>query len=61
MGLNNEKWQNYLVEARKRAAVGDDQFNATPEMDNEDIEYLRQKQREEQKRQLMTMMGGFSQ
>jgi hypothetical protein len=59
MGLNTEKWQAYLAEARRSAAVGDDTFNATPELDRDDMEYLREKQRKERQKNVMqSMMGG---
>jgi hypothetical protein len=46
-----QKWQNYLAEARKLAAVGDDTFNAMPQLDNEDMVYLKESERQKMSRE----------
>ena len=51
MGLNNDKWESYKAKARQMAAVGDDTFNAVPELDRDDMEYLREKNRKQMKQQ----------
>ena len=45
-----QKWKDYLAEARKRAAVGDDSFNAMPELDYEDMAYLKESERQKTNR-----------
>jgi hypothetical protein len=55
MNLSKRKtWQEYLDAARQKAAVGDDNFDATPELSERDIEYLREQERQKQKRTAKT-------
>lgn len=49
-------WQEYLDAARQKAALGDDTFDATPELTNEDMEYLREQERQKQERTAKTAM-----
>lgn len=52
-GMNldqRQKWKDYLAEARKLAAVGDDSFNAMPELDYEDMAYLKESERQKMNR-----------
>lgn len=50
LGIDNEKWNKYLDEARRKAAIGSDDFTPTPELDMEDMNDLREKARAEQKK-----------
>jgi len=45
MNIKREKWDNYISQARKMAAVGDTGFDPTPKLDQDDIEYLNEKNR----------------
>jgi hypothetical protein len=52
-GMNldqRQKWKDYLAGARKSAAVGDDSFNAMPELDYEDMTYLKESERQKMNR-----------
>jgi hypothetical protein len=52
-GMNldqRQKWRDYLAGARKSAAVGDDSFNAMPELDYEDMTYLKESERQKMNR-----------
>lgn len=47
VGLSErQKWKDYLAEARQKAAVGDDDFNPTPEFAPDDMEYMRESSRQ---------------
>jgi hypothetical protein len=58
-----QKWQDYLGEARKLAAVGDDSFDALPKQDPEDMAYLKESERQKMTREsqknsrLMNLVG----
>lgn len=45
-----QKWQDYLNDARQMAAVGSDNFNATPELEQDDMEYINESNRQKQQR-----------
>lgn len=52
-GMNldkRQKWKDYVTEARQLAAVGNADFNATPELDSEDMMYLQESERQKAKR-----------
>ena len=53
IGMDNEKWERLADEYRRMAAIGNDDFNPTPEMDAEDMNYLREKNRAEQKKYMV--------
>jgi hypothetical protein len=50
-GLQREKWNRYLDNARKMAMVGDSSFDAAPELGQDDMEYIRERDRKQQKKQ----------
>lgn len=53
-GMNlqtRQKWKDYISEARQKAAVGDDTFNANPELAQDDMEFLRESNRQKQQRE----------
>lgn len=53
-GMNlqtRQKWMDYMSEARQKAAVGDDTFNANPELAQDDMEFLRESNRQKQQRE----------
>jgi len=68
-GMNldqRQKWKDYLAEARKLAAVGDDSFNAMPELDPEDMAYLKESERQKmtrgsQKQAMLQQLVGVNQ
>jgi len=45
-----QKWKDYLAQARQKAAVGDDDFNPTPEFAPDDMEYMRESGRQKTNR-----------
>ena len=45
MNLKRQKWDDYISQARKMAAVGDPTFDSTPPLDQSDVEYLNEKNR----------------
>jgi hypothetical protein len=51
IGLDKrQKWQDYLAQARQLAAVGDDSFDAKPQLGPEDMVYLREAERQKMTR-----------
>jgi hypothetical protein len=51
IGLDKrQKWQDYLGQARQLAAVGDDSFDAKPQLGPEDMVYLKESERQKMTR-----------
>ena len=51
MGLKSVKWMSYLDEARKQAAVGDSSFDSVPKLDQDDMQYMRERDRKKMRQQ----------